>query len=103
MWVYIARRLLWLPFLLFAVASITFVLGRFAPGDPIEVMLGQNYQQDVADRLRHEYGLDRPLYVQFVDYVWSALQGDFGESFQKIGTPESHHTDGHPEAQRDQA
>ena len=87
MWVYIARRLMWLPFLLLAVALITFALGRFAPGDPIEVMLGQNYQQDVADRLRHEYGLDRPVYVQFVDYVWSALQGDFGESFQKIGTP----------------
>ena len=41
MWQYTVRRLLWLPFLLIIVSFITFFLGRFGPGDPIQVLMGQ--------------------------------------------------------------
>ena len=82
MWVYIVRRLLWLPFLLLAVSLVTFTLGRVAPGDPVEVMLGQNYRPEVAARLRQSLGLDRPFFVQYADYMRGALHGDFGESFR---------------------
>ena len=85
MWVYIARRLLWLPILLFAVSLITFALGRFGPGDPVEVMLGPRYDTEVAARLRHSLGLDRPFAVQYADYMWGVLHGDFGESFRYRG------------------
>ena len=40
MWKYIVGRLVWIPFLLIAVAFITFIFGRFGPGDPVEVMMG---------------------------------------------------------------
>jgi ABC-type dipeptide/oligopeptide/nickel transport system permease component len=85
MWVYIARRLLWLPILLFAVSAITFALGRFGPGDPVEVMLGARYEPELAARLRHSLGLDRPIVVQYGDYMWGVLHGDFGESFRYRG------------------
>ena len=80
MWVYIARRLLWLPFLLLAVSLVTFALGRFGPGDPVVVMLGQRYDERIAATLRHELGLDRPFFVQYGDYMWGFVRGDFGES-----------------------
>ena len=81
MWVYIARRLIWLPFLLFAVSFVTFALGRFAPGDPVEVWLGQRYDEAKAERLRETLGLDKPFFVQYGTYMWGVLHLDFGESF----------------------
>ena len=68
---YIARRLAWLPFLLFAASLITFSLGRFAPGDPVEVMLGDRYDPEVADRLRRSLGLDKSFFHQYIDYMWN--------------------------------
>ena len=82
MWVYIARRLLWLPFLLLAASFITFSLGRFGPGDPVEVILGPRYNPVVADRLRESLGLNRPYMVQYADYVWDFVHGDFGDSLR---------------------
>ena len=85
MWVYIARRLLWLPVLLFAVSAVTFTLGRFGPGDPVEVMLGPRYDPQIAARLRHSLGLDRNPVRQYTDYMWGVLHGDFGESIRFRG------------------
>jgi ABC-type dipeptide/oligopeptide/nickel transport system permease component len=82
MWGYLARRLLWLPFLLVAVTFITFVLGRFAPGDPILVLQGQYQDPEAVQRLRKQMGLDRPVHVQYVNYITKAVRGDFGESFK---------------------
>ena len=87
MWVYIARRLLWLPFLLLAVSAITFALGRFAPGDPVVAMLGVRYEPELAARLRHSLGLDRNPIIQYKDYMWGVLHGDFGESIRFRGRP----------------
>ena len=87
MWVYIARRLLWLPFLLLAVSAITFALGRFAPGDPVVAMLGVRYEPELAARLRHSLGLDRNPIIQYKDYMWGVLHGDFGESIRYRGRP----------------
>ena len=85
MWIYIVRRLLWLPVLLFAVSAVTFTLGRFGPGDPVVVMLGVRYEPEVADRLRHSLGLDKPFFVQYGNYMWRVLHGDFGESLRYRG------------------
>ena len=84
---YIVRRLLWLPFLLFAVTMVTFALGRFGPGDPVQVQLGPRYDPDsvVTRNLRHKLGLDRPFIVQYGDYMWGAIRGDFGESIRFRG------------------
>ena len=85
MWQYILSRLMWIPFLLISVAFITFILGRFGPGDPIEIMMGTKYDPIVAERVRSEMGLDRPIISQFGSYLKNARQGDFGESLRYRG------------------
>ena len=87
MWIYIARRLLWLPVLLFLVSLFVFILGRLAPGDPVIVMLGNRANPVVAERLRRELGLDRPIHIQYADYMWGFIRGDFGESLRYRGQP----------------
>ncbi len=87
MWLYITRRLLWLPFLLLIVSLVTFTLGRFGPGDPVQVALGNRYDPDSAatKNLRAQWGLDKPFAEQYVRYIWNALHGDFGESYRFRG------------------
>ncbi len=83
--VYIARRLLWLPFLLLAVSFVTFLLGFYGPGDPAQVRLGGRGTPEAVERLRHQMGLDRPFLVQYVSYVGNAVRGDLGESYGYSG------------------
>ena len=87
MWTYIARRLMWLPFLLFFVSLLTFSLGRFAPGDPVRIIMGNRYDPERAALIRKDLGLDRPFFVQYGDYMWGFIRGDFGESLRFRGQP----------------
>lgn len=82
---YIARRLLWVPFLLLITTFVTFSLGRFGPGDPVEILLGQHFSEEVAQRIRAVQGLDDDIATQYVRYLGNVLQGDFGESYQYRG------------------
>lgn len=82
---YIARRLLWVPFLLLITTFVTFALGRYGPGDPVEILMGQNFREEVAERLRAKYGLDDDIATQYIRYLGNVLQGDFGESYQYRG------------------
>ena len=82
---YIARRLLWVPFLLLITTFVTFALGRFGPGDPVEILLGQHFSEEVAQRIRAVQGLDDDIATQYVRYLGNVLQGDFGESYQYRG------------------
>jgi dipeptide transport system permease protein len=60
---------------------LTFVLIRLVPGDPVEVRVGERgISPERHAELLHQMGLDRPLYVQFFDYVGGVLQGDLGTS-----------------------
>lgn len=81
---FLIRRLLWLPVLLFFISVITFALGLYGPGDPVQVMLGIHATPDTIARLKHEYGFDQPIYIQYVNYVVNALQGNFGYSLVKF-------------------
>jgi peptide/nickel transport system permease protein len=78
---YLVRRLLWFPFLLLAITLITFALGFYGPGDPVQQRLGVRSNPEAVARLRAELGLDRPFAVQYADYVGNLAQGDLGESF----------------------
>jgi len=82
---YVIRRLLWTPVLLLAVSFFTFALGHYGPGDPVQVLMGQHANPEVVARIRHERGLDRPFLEQYLRYVWKALHGDFGESYNFQG------------------
>ncbi len=60
----------------------TFFLIRCAPGDPIKIIAGtDNPNQELIDHLTVKYGLDKPIPVQFVNYVKNALKGDLGYSY----------------------
>ena len=66
---------------------VTFTLGHIAPGDPVQVMLGNKPNEAAAENIRREFGLDRPFYRQYVDYMWGFVRGDFGKSFRFRGQP----------------
>ena len=74
-----------MPVILLIVSFITFALGRFGPGDPVEVLMGQYADPNVVDRIRDQRGLNDNIFVQYGRYVKSAVQGDFGESFKYRG------------------
>ncbi|PPD58698.1 ABC transporter permease [Dehalogenimonas etheniformans] len=76
---YIARRLLWMLLVLFAVATITFVLMHLVPGGPWD--RAKALAPQVIENLNEKYGLDKPLIVQFGTYIWNALHGDLGISY----------------------
>jgi peptide/nickel transport system permease protein len=67
---------------LFLGSALVFVGIRALPGDPATVLAGQEASPQAVEAVRHDYGLDRPLPVQYVDYVGRALHGDLGRSTQ---------------------
>ena len=82
---YIGRRLLVLIPVLLGISLAAFLLGRIAPGDPVDDALfriGIEFptEEDRAD-MRAELGLDRPLPVQYLDWLGDALRGDLGRSY----------------------
>jgi len=72
--------------MLIGVSLVLFTLMRLAPGGPEAVLIGGEFSQEVAARIRHRLGLDRPLLVQYGTWALAALQGDLGRSF-KTGDP----------------
>ena len=77
---YLVKRLLWALPTLFGVAVVVFVLLRVVPGDPIAMMVPPGAHTEDIVRLRHMYGLDAPIWVQFVDWVGQMLRGELGNS-----------------------
>jgi ABC-type dipeptide/oligopeptide/nickel transport system permease component len=85
---YALRRALGLLPVLFAAIVLTFVANQFVPGDPIMTLLSdRSGDAALAARLRAEYGLDRPLWLQFGSYVAGIVRGDFGLSYRFASTP----------------
>lgn len=78
---YIAVRLLYFVPVLFIVSFFTFAVGFYGPGDPIRVLMKENWNdEETYQILRRKYGFDRPFLVQYGDYMVKASQGDFGRS-----------------------
>jgi peptide/nickel transport system permease protein len=77
---YIIRRLLQLIVVLFGVTLITFGMLKLVPGDPAVALAGKNATPEKIAFVRHERGLDRPFYVQYVKYLERLVHGDLGES-----------------------
>jgi len=77
---FIAVRLLTAVPTLLAVITLIFFVVRLAPGDPAVAALGEDASPKAVAALRHSLGLDRPLAVQYVNYLSGLIQGDFGQS-----------------------
>lgn len=82
---YFVKRILQTIIVLIGVTLVTFILLNVIPGDPVNIMLEKRADPDMIARVRHEMGLDRPLYVQYFDFLKNAIHGDFGVSyFEKV-------------------
>ena len=79
---FLARRLLLTLPVLAGVATLVFSLIHLVPGDPVEAMLGESASREDAANLRHQLGLDRPLYVQYAVFIRGAVTGDLGHSLR---------------------
>jgi peptide/nickel transport system permease protein len=77
----ITKLLLTIPLLL-GVTFLLFVIGQLTPGDPVLIMLGERAPEEEVVRLRDSLGLDKPWFIQYLQFVGNALQGDLGISYR---------------------
>lgn len=77
---YFVRRMAFLVLTLLGATIIIFSMLHLAPGDPIDLIVGPNVTPEVRENIRHQYGLDRPLAVQYLSFMKSLLRGDLGNS-----------------------
>jgi peptide/nickel transport system permease protein len=81
---YIARRLIQIVPLLLGISALTFLLLYLAPGDFLNTMAeNPAISPETLEAMRRNFGLDRPVYVQFLLYIGNLMRGDFGESFSR--------------------
>ncbi|MEM2202951.1 MAG: ABC transporter permease [Sulfolobales archaeon] len=79
---YIVKRVLLVLPTLIGVITMIFFLVRILPGDPTHLLAGEQASPEIIERLRAEFGLDRPIYEQYVLYLKSVLTLDFGTSYR---------------------
>jgi peptide/nickel transport system permease protein len=79
---YVLRRVAALIATLFFVSVLVFVVVRVLPGDPALIIIGPSGSPEAAARLREAMGLNRPLLVQYAEWIGRALRGDLGRSIQ---------------------
>lgn len=75
----ITRVLLTIP-MVFILLTIVFVVLRVMPGDPVSSLLGGHAPESVIEKKREQLGLNRPIFVQYADYLWQICRLDLGES-----------------------
>src|SRR3954451_6887877 len=79
---FIARRLLYVIPVVIAVSLLTFLIASLLPGDLAYVILGDQATPENVAALRHDMGLDQPIWWRFLGWLGHVLQGDFGRSFR---------------------
>ncbi|MFF5306634.1 ABC transporter permease [Streptomyces sp. NPDC013161] len=82
---YAIKRLAQAVGVLWAAYTVSFLILDFLPGDPVTAMAGAGMDSGQVDpaqlaALRHEYGFDKPILVQYADYLGKAVRGDFGDA-----------------------
>jgi peptide/nickel transport system permease protein len=79
---FVARRLVYLLPVLVAVSLLTFLIASLLPGDLAYVILGDQATPEKVAALRHDMGLDHPLWWRYISWLGHVLEGDFGRSFR---------------------
>ena len=77
---YILSRLALMPFMLWIISSLVFILLRIAPGDPVDAILGTRANEFARESLRIKLGLDKPLMSQYLEYLNHLMHGNLGIS-----------------------
>ncbi|MDR7522424.1 MAG: ABC transporter permease [Armatimonadota bacterium] len=89
-WRFVLRRLLSLPFILVGITVVTFALMHLVPGDPVRLLLGEAATDErILRAMRQQWGLDRPVYIQYVHYLRNLARGEMGRSIRS-GRPVAH-------------
>ena len=79
---YIGKRLLAMIPVILGVTLIVYCIMSLAPGDPARTILGEQASEEQIQELRDEMGLNDPILVQYLRYIWNLLHGDLGTSYQ---------------------
>jgi peptide/nickel transport system permease protein len=79
---FVARRLVYLVPVLLAVSLLTFLIASLLPGDLAYVILGDQATPEKVAALRHDMGLDHPIWWRYISWLGHVLEGDFGRSFR---------------------
>jgi peptide/nickel transport system permease protein len=79
---FVARRLLYLVPVLVAVSLLTFLIASLLPGDLAYVILGDQATPEKVAALRHDMGLDQPIWWRYISWLGHVIEGDFGRSFR---------------------
>jgi len=96
---YIGRKVAWTFVVLVVALLLNFLLPRFIPGNPVDAIVGQiaagggtggEQLQQIHEHFMTEFGLDKPLWQQFLIYIGNLLHGDFGTSFGQYPASVSH-------------
>src|SRR3954468_15185185 len=82
MLLFVARRLLYLIPVLIAVSVLTFFIASLLPGDLATTILGDQATPEKVAALRHDMGLDQPIWLRYFGWLGNVLQGDLGRSFR---------------------
>ena len=77
---YVLRRIGLLVPVVLGVVTVVFLIVHLIPGDPIEIMLGEQALAVDKEALRHEMGLDKPIHLQYVAFLKGLVRGDLGQS-----------------------
>jgi len=77
---YIFKRILGMIWVMFIVLTLVFIIVRLAPGDPATLMLGPDATPQEAIELREDMGFNRPIIIQYADFISKVAQGDLGKS-----------------------
>lgn len=78
---YLLRRIFFSLFTIWVVTTLVFVLFRVTPGDPTVFMVDSTFDPAVREEILHKFGLDKPLWQQYLIYMGNLLKGDMGRSF----------------------
>src|SRR5262249_25906929 len=77
---YVLRRLLQIVQTVLMITLVVFVMMQSIPGDPVVALLGDAYTEENAIKARQEYGLDKPVMVQYFIWLGKLVRGDWGTS-----------------------
>ena len=80
MWFFIARRVLYAVPILLGASLVVFVLMKMVPGDAADVLIPPEAGKEVAAMIRDRFGLDQPIYIQYLRWLQAMASGDLGTS-----------------------
>jgi peptide/nickel transport system permease protein len=87
MMAYVIRRLIQAAVVLFLVSAVVFFVIRMLPGDPVVIYMTQqqisNATEERIQEVRHQYGLDHPVYIQYINWLSDIFHGDLGKSISR--------------------